>query len=75
MGAPRGMHAWRTRQFEYTWLRTLSRRYADFWQVTQEALVVSAQATGLDLTVKTREHLMRTRYRNGRHSAFQPTRP
>jgi 2-haloacid dehalogenase len=54
------MHAWRTRQFEYTWLRTLSRRYADFWQVTREALVVAAQATGLDLTAKTRDQLMQT---------------
>src|ERR1043165_3771246 len=32
------MAAWRTRQFEYTWLRTLTRRYADFWLVTEEAL-------------------------------------
>ena len=54
------MQAWRTRQFEYTWLRTLSRRYADFWQVTQEALVVAAKASGLDLTTKTRDHLMQT---------------
>ena len=54
------MHAWRTRQFEYTWLRTLSRRYADFWQVTQEALTVAAKATGLELTAGTRDHLMQT---------------
>jgi 2-haloacid dehalogenase len=54
------MHAWRTRQFEYTWLRTLSRRYADFWQVTQESLMVAAKATGLELTAKTRDHLMQT---------------
>jgi 2-haloacid dehalogenase len=54
------MHAWRTRQFEYTWLRTLSRRYADFWQVTQEALTVAAKATGLDLTATTRDRLMQT---------------
>src|SRR5262252_6452386 len=37
------MEAWRLRQFEYTWLRTLSRRYADFWQVTEDALVVAAR--------------------------------
>src|SRR5215813_8069426 len=35
---------WRTRQFEYTWLRTLSQRYADFWQVTEAALVFAAKA-------------------------------
>lgn len=54
------MHAWRTRQFEYTWLRTLSGRYADFWLVTQEALTVAAKATGLELTASTRDHLMQT---------------
>ena len=26
---------WRTRLFEYTWLRTLYGNYADFWQVAQ----------------------------------------
>jgi 2-haloacid dehalogenase len=31
-------NAWRTRQFEYTWLRTLGGHYADFWQVTEESL-------------------------------------
>jgi 2-haloacid dehalogenase len=29
---------WRRKQLEYTWTRTLMRRYADFWQVTEEAL-------------------------------------
>ena len=29
---------WRDKQLEYTWLRTLQNRYADFWQVTGEAL-------------------------------------
>lgn len=29
---------WRTRQLEYTWLRSLMQTYADFWQVTGEAL-------------------------------------
>src|SRR3979490_1210718 len=24
-------NAWRTRQFEYTWLRSLAGNYADFW--------------------------------------------
>jgi 2-haloacid dehalogenase len=54
------MAAWRTRQFEYTWLRTLSRRYADFWQVTQEALVVAAMASKLALTSDARDRLMQT---------------
>lgn len=29
---------WRTRQLEYSWLRSLMGRHADFWQITGEAL-------------------------------------
>ena len=29
---------WRTKQLEYTWLRSLMKKHADFWQVTQDAL-------------------------------------
>jgi len=29
---------WRTKQLEYTWLRSLMGRHADLWQVTREAL-------------------------------------
>ncbi|MZR30793.1 haloacid dehalogenase type II [Sneathiella sp. DP05] len=29
---------WRLKQLQYTWLRSLQRRHADFWQVTGEAL-------------------------------------
>lgn len=29
---------WRTKQLEYTWLRSLMQRHADFWQVTADAL-------------------------------------
>ncbi len=29
---------WRDKQVQYTWLRSLQGRYADFWQVTGEAL-------------------------------------
>lgn len=29
---------WRTKQLEYTWLRSLMRAHTDFWQVTQDAL-------------------------------------
>jgi 2-haloacid dehalogenase len=50
--------AWSVRQFEYTWLRTLTRTYADFWSVTQDALDFAAQRAGLELTVAGRERLM-----------------
>lgn len=29
---------WRAKQLEYSWVRTLMGAYADFWQLTQEAL-------------------------------------
>jgi len=29
---------WRTKQLEYTWLRSLMGQHADFWQVTRDAL-------------------------------------
>ena len=35
---------WRTKQLEYTWLRCLMGDYADFWQVTGEALEYSLDA-------------------------------
>jgi 2-haloacid dehalogenase len=51
-------NAWRTRQFEYTWLRTLSRRYVDFWQVTEDALVFAAKTLKLELPRGKRTQLM-----------------
>src|SRR5579859_7801063 len=50
--------AWRTRQFEYTWLRTAMHRYADFWQVTNAALRFAAKTLRLDLTEAKRARLM-----------------
>ena len=51
-------NAWRIRQFEYTWLRTLTRNYADFWQVTGDALVFAAKMLKLDLSPEKRKQLM-----------------
>ena len=39
---------WRTKQLEYTWLRSLMRRHADFWQVTGDALDFALEHLGLD---------------------------
>ncbi|ARU31581.1 haloacid dehalogenase, type II [Sulfuriferula sp. AH1] len=50
--------AWRTRQFEYQWLRALSGHYADFWQTTEDALVFSGELLKLDLTSDKRKQLM-----------------
>ena len=49
---------WRVRQFEYTWLRVVAQRYADFWQVTEDALVFAANKLKLDLSAEKREKLM-----------------
>ena len=37
---------WRAKQLEYTWLRSLMGRYADFWQVTGESLDYALTAIG-----------------------------
>jgi 2-haloacid dehalogenase len=50
--------AWRTRQFEYTWLRTMMGNYADFWQVTGDALRFAAELVGADLTAQKQDRLM-----------------
>jgi 2-haloacid dehalogenase len=51
-------NAWRTRQFEYQWLRALGGRYEDFWRTTEEALVFAAAQLRLDLTAGKRDRLM-----------------
>lgn len=49
---------WRTRQFEYSWLRVAMNRYADFWQVTQDALEFAADKLHLKLQEAQRDELM-----------------
>lgn len=39
---------WRDRQLQYTWLRALMKRYADFWQVIQDSLDYAMAACALD---------------------------
>ncbi|HEX2478794.1 MAG TPA: haloacid dehalogenase type II [Geminicoccaceae bacterium] len=41
---------WRSKQLEYTWLRALMGRHADFWQVTGDALDYALACTGVDTT-------------------------
>ncbi len=53
-------NAWRTRQFEYQWLRALAGQYVDFRQTTQDALVFSARMLGLELSGTSRDQLMQT---------------
>src|SRR6266700_6932141 len=50
---------WRTKQLQYSLLRSMMNRYKDFWQVTQDGLVYSAHALQLDLTTDKRMRLMK----------------
>jgi 2-haloacid dehalogenase len=38
---------WRTKQLEYTWLRSLMKQHADFWKVTLDALDFSFDKDGI----------------------------
>jgi 2-haloacid dehalogenase len=49
---------WRTRQFEYTWLRSIDHRYVDFSVVTKDALIYAADALHLDLTKDAERRLL-----------------
>lgn len=50
--------AWRIRQFEYAWLRTLGGNYVNFWRVTEEALAFAAKQTKVDLSADRRDQIM-----------------
>jgi len=39
---------WRDKQLQYTWLRSLQKRHADFWQVTADALDFALETLKLD---------------------------
>jgi 2-haloacid dehalogenase len=45
--APGLLALWRAKQLEYTWLRTLMGRYADFAQVTADALDYACATVGI----------------------------
>jgi 2-haloacid dehalogenase len=49
---------WRQKQLEYTWLKTLMERYADFWQITETALSATARELSIQLTSQQRQELM-----------------
>jgi 2-haloacid dehalogenase len=50
--------AWRRRQLEYSWLRTLLGRYVDFEQISAEALEATAAAFRQSLSADAREVLL-----------------
>jgi 2-haloacid dehalogenase len=53
---------WRTRQFEYAWLRAVANQYADFERVTDDAMRFAAKALDLEMTAEKREQLLRVHF-------------
>jgi len=49
---------WRTKQLEYTFLRTLMGKYQNFWKVSEQALEFTIQRFGLQLSPEQRKRLM-----------------
>jgi 2-haloacid dehalogenase len=49
---------WRIKQLEYTWLRSLMRRYEDFSVVTRDALTYTLKGLGLGYDAETFERIM-----------------
>jgi 2-haloacid dehalogenase len=49
---------WRIKQLEYTWLRSLMRRYRDFSAVTRESLAYTLRCLGLTYDEETFESIM-----------------
>lgn len=50
--------SWRRKQLEYSWLRAVMGRHADFWSVTGDALDWALEAAGLDGDGELRERLL-----------------
>lgn len=49
---------WRSKQLEYTFLRTIGQRYTDFWAITESALQYACDALMLPLDLGGRHRLM-----------------
>jgi 2-haloacid dehalogenase len=47
-GVDRLTASWRDKQLQYTWLRALQGRHADFWQVTGDALDFAMETLAID---------------------------
>jgi 2-haloacid dehalogenase len=52
------VNVWRTRQFEYSWLRSITGHYDDFFAVTNDALTFAAHASKVELTDSARDRLL-----------------
>ncbi len=63
---------WRAKQLQYTWLRGLMGRHADFWQVTGNALDFAMTSLGIDDSAL-RERLMGLYLRLAAYPEVKPT--
>lgn|SRR5574341_2334716 len=63
---------WRTKQLQYTWLRSLAGQHADFWKVTEDALDFALDALGI-ADGELRERLMGAYERLGPYADARPT--
>ena len=49
---------WRTKQLEYTWLRSLMNEYVEFWQITGDGLDYALETLGLNGDAALRDKLL-----------------
>jgi 2-haloacid dehalogenase len=49
---------WRTRQFEYSWLRSITGRYADFSTITEDSLTYTANAMHVQMSTMQKRALL-----------------
>lgn len=52
------MEIWRTRLFEYQWLRALAGQYKDFMDAAEASLVFATEQMGLPLSPETKDQLL-----------------
>lgn len=52
------LNLWRSRLFEYQWLRVVGGRYADFWQIGHDSLAFAAKSLQVELNGEQREAIM-----------------
>jgi 2-haloacid dehalogenase len=65
-GASELCEQWRSRQFQYSWLRAAGERYVDFEQTTLDALVFAEASRGITLSTDARRALV------GAYSELEP---
>ena len=55
---PSVSNLWRMKQLQYTWLRSMTNSYIDFWTVTQDSLDYSLEAHGLHENFDLKDRLL-----------------